>query len=533
MEQNYDALQFLSSVWNQASRQVDIRESTAGIIQILSNRLPIAQIMVRRINQSLSCLETVAAASTGRHKPLALTRTECSAEEVRHLLSWCAENNAFHRGRGRMPAGLRQMIPNHVHGEALVGPLLRNKEPTGLLIVVAQASADFSAEDEHIVKLLLDPFAAALEIDRRLHETKLLREAGEADRQALLVKLGRKDVATPIIGLEAGLRSVMERVKLVAGSDVPMLLFGETGSGKEVIARAIHTQSPRASGPFIRVNCGAIPPDLIDSQLFGHEKGSFTGATDTRHGWFERADGGTLFLDEIGDLPLAAQVRLLRVLQDGVLERVGSQRSFHVDVRIVGATHRDLAKMVQTGTFREDLWYRLAVFPISIPPLRDRAADIGVLASHFAEKAATRFGLSATMPTAEDIRLLMAYPWPGNVRELAAVIDRAALLGNGAKLEIAVALGATSPMRVPDNRHFTRDGATSESGFARTKDLEAASRADDSLELVMRKHIEAALAATHGRVEGPFGAARRLKINSNTLRSRMRKLKIDWRHFRI
>src|SRR5262249_32061846 len=160
---------------------------------------------------------------------------------------------------------------------------------------------------------------------------------------------------------DGGLRSVMERVSLVTRSDVPVLLLGETGSGKEVIARAIHERSPRARGPFLRVNCGAIPAELIDAELFGHEKGSFTGATATRRGWFERADEGTLFLDEIGELPLAAQVRLLRVLQDGSFERVGGERSLKVDVRVIAATHRDLATMVQHGTFREDLWYRVAV----------------------------------------------------------------------------------------------------------------------------------------------------------------------------
>ena len=162
----------------------------------------------------------------------------------------------------------------------------------------------------------------------------------------------------------------MERVELVAKSDVPVLILGETGTGKEVIARMIHTQSPRSAGPFMRVNCGAIPLELIDSQLFGHERGAFTGAVETRQGWFERADGGTLLLDEVGELPLAAQVRLLRILQDGWLERVGGHQPISVDVRIVAATHRDLAAMVTEGKFREDLWYRIAVFPVHLPPLR-------------------------------------------------------------------------------------------------------------------------------------------------------------------
>ena len=210
-----------------------------------------------------------------------------------------------------------------------------------------------------------------------------------------------------------------------------MLIFGETGTGKELVARAIHNRSSRRNGPFDRVNCGAIPPELIDSQLFGHERGAFTGAVEARRGWFERADGGTLFLDEIGELPPAAQVRMLRILQDGWMERVGGEKPINVDVRIVAATHRDLASMVAEGRFREDLWYRIAVFPIVLPPLRERREDIARLA-----RALRRAGGHAVRagPGRRPRRrpaLLTAYPWPGNVRELAAVIDRAAILGDG------------------------------------------------------------------------------------------------------
>ena len=188
----------------------------------------------------------------------------------------------------------------------------------------------------------------------------------------------------------------MEQVQLVAPSDTPVLILGETGSGKEVVARAIHSRSRRASGPFLRINCGAISPDLVDSELFGHERGSFTGAVAERKGWFERADCGTLFLDECGELPLPAQVRLLRVLQDGTFQRVGGERPMHVDVRVVAATHRDLPAMVASGQFREDLWYRIAVFPVRLPPLRERLTDIPALATHFALRAAKRLGLNAS-----------------------------------------------------------------------------------------------------------------------------------------
>ena len=209
------------------------------------------------------------------------------------------------------------------------------------------------------------------------------------------------------------------------------------------------------------------PRELIDSQLFGHERGAFTGANETRQGWFERADMGTLFLDEIGELPLDAQVRFLRVLQDGYVERVGGAKPIRVNVRVVAATHRDLAAMVREGTFREDLWYRIAVFPILLPPLRDRVEDIPALAMHFAQRAAIRFGLAPVVPSDADIALLQAYDWPGNIRELGAVIDRAAILGDGHSLELAAALGVGAPIGLrtiaqPSDATATADWSTSQ-----------------------------------------------------------------------
>ena len=259
-----------------------------------------------------------------------------------------------------------------------------------------------------------------------------------------------------LIGGDTGLAAVMSRARIVSRSAAPVLLFGETGTGKEIIARAIHEHSPFRHGPFRRVNCGAIPSELIDSELFGHEQGAFTGAVARRKGWFEQADGGTLFLDEVGELALAAQVRLLRVVQESELVRVGGERPINVNVRIVAATHRDLPSMVEQQTFREDLYYRLSVFPIVIPPLRDRPSDIRAFAEYFAERAANRFGLRPMPVSEDDVQLLAGYHWPGNVREMAAVMDRAVLIGQGKTLNVAGALGqdarasAPSPMRSTD-----------------------------------------------------------------------------------
>jgi transcriptional regulator with GAF, ATPase, and Fis domain len=321
-----------------------------------------------------------------------------------------------------------------------------------------------------------------------------------------------------LIGGETGLAAVIGRAQMVARSSVPVLLFGETGTGKEIIARAIHEHSTFRSGPFRRVNCGAIAPELIDSELFGHEQGAFTGAVTRRKGWFEQADGGTLFLDEIGELALAAQVRLLRVVQDGEVVRVGGEHPVRVNVRIVAATHRDLPAMVEAQTFREDLYYRLSVFPIVIPPLRDRPHDIRAFAEYFAERAANRFGLRLVPVSDDDVRVLTEYRWPGNVREMAAVMDRAVLIGQGRTLSVIAALG---------------QGPLTSSSPPPARVSEAAAVTIEPLDVVIRRHIETALSATHGRVDGPYGAARLLRINPHTLRSRMRKLNIDRRGFRV
>ncbi len=356
----------------------------------------------------------------------------------------------------------------------------------------------------------LDDFLAALGKQLGPEARKLIFQVIE-ERHALRQK--RTGLSDTIVGAEAGLRETMAAVRQVARTDSPVLILGETGTGKEVVARAVHSQSPRHKAPFLRVNCGAIPHELIDSELFGHERGSFTGALATRRGWFERADGGTLFLDEIGELTPAAQVRLLRVLQDGSFTRVGGERVLNVDVRLVAATNRDLHRAVREGHFREDLWFRIAVFPIPLPPLSERLLDIPALAAHFSLRAAERLGLPPRMPDADDLAMLVAYPWPGNVRELASVIERAAILGDGRRLEIQRALG------VPQPGHARPAASPSEA-------------TGTTLEEIVRQQVRAALEQSLGRVEGPHGAARKLGINPHTLRSKMRKLGLDAKSFR-
>jgi hydrogenase-4 transcriptional activator len=525
----------LLDVWREAGRHIEIRESASTIAKLLAEHLPLAQLLVRRFDATQQTIETIAVGQVDGAAPLPMAKTVVTSSRFKRLIAWGREGTVLQADGATKNGDLGTIVPAEATGDVLAGPLQGPEKPAGALLLVAAPNKSFRAIHQQMVEALLDPFSAALENDRRLHELAALRQTAEADRQSLLTRLGRQEISEAIVGADSGLRLVMERVQLVAQSDVPVLILGETGTGKEVVSRAIHNRSARAAGPFIRVNCGAIPAELIDSQLFGHEKGSFTGAADTRQGWFERANGGTLFLDEIGELPLAAQVRLLRVLQDGFIERVGGQLPIHVDVRIVAATHRDLAAMVKNSTFREDLWYRVNVFPILLPRLRERIEDIPALARHFAHRAANRFGLPSAEPTSEDLQLLVTYPWPGNIRELGAVIDRAAILGNGERLDVAQALGGTNLVHRPADQPA---GPTLYEVIPEvTAPLVPAAPPLQSpailpLAAAMRAHIERALAVTHGKIEGRGGAAALLGINPHTLRARMRKLKIEWSRFR-
>jgi transcriptional regulator with GAF, ATPase, and Fis domain len=306
-----------------------------------------------------------------------------------------------------------------------------------------------------------------------------------------------------IIGQSAALTAVLDNVRRVASTDSTVLIMGETGTGKELIARAVHSCSRRKVKPLIKINCAALPPGLVESELFGHEKGAFTGAIARRVGRFELADGGTLFLDEIGELPLATQAKLLRVLQEREIERVGGSVSIRVDVRVIAATNRDLKKAVAERDFREDLYYRLSVFPIPLPPLRDRAEDIPLLARFLVDKFASRTGRRVEAVSQETMRRLIAYPWPGNVRELENVLERAVILATGPILDLEI------------GGEFSSDPAVIED----TSLL--------SLEAIERRHISGVLLQTNWVIDGPRGAARILGLHPNTLRSRLKRLGIN------
>jgi transcriptional regulator with GAF, ATPase, and Fis domain len=514
-----DRSALLLEIWRQTARHTDMAETIEAIARLVVRQLPARALLVRRIDLDRRLIDTVAVGTAGTAVPDLRPRTECLAERLHELLAWGRQGGTRRGSLARGDTLLDTAAPDGARGAAMVAPLGDPGRPSGLLLALAPAEQDFSPEHELLMNSLIEPVGVALANDARLHELTRLREALEADKRALLSRLDREDVSDAIVGAGTGLRTVLERVEQVAHTDTPVLILGETGTGKEVIARAIHSRSRRALGPVVRVNCGAIPPGLVDSELFGHERGSFTGAINAREGVFERADGGTLFLDEIGELPLEAQVRLLRVLQDGAFERVGGRRTLRVDVRIVAATHRDLQHMVAQRAFREDLWYRIGVFPIPLPPLRERIEDIPALAAHFAWRAGNRLAGAPLVPAPRDVELLVSYHWPGNVRELAAVIERAAILGDGHRLDVATALGGSA---VPP--------AQARATMAPAR--EPAAVLPLPLADAMARHIERALALTHGRIEGPRGAAVVLRINPHTLRARMRRLGVDWRRFR-
>jgi formate hydrogenlyase transcriptional activator len=329
--------------------------------------------------------------------------------------------------------------------------------------------------------------------ERLRNENLVLRE--EIDRSSMFEE---------IVGSSKPMRQVVKQVEKVAPSDSTVLILGDTGTGKELIARALHRRSRRATRAFVRVNCAAIPQSLIASELFGHEKGAFTGALQRRLGRFEAADGGTIFLDEIGEIPMETQISLLRVLQEREFERVGSNHPIKVDVRLIAATNRDLPAAVAAGIFRQDLFYRLNVFPIAVPPLRERADDIPLLVEYFVGRYAKGTGKNIRRIGKDTLEQLRAYSWPGNIRELQNVVERAVILSD-------------SDTFVVDESWLKREPSDSPRPHEGLSAL-----ADREVEM-----IEAALAESHGLISGPSGAAAKLGIPRQTLESKIRRLGID------
>jgi formate hydrogenlyase transcriptional activator len=346
----------------------------------------------------------------------------------------------------------------------------------------------------------IDPsYVTATDID----DETMTEQQSRNETLVLREEIDRSSIFEEIVGSSKPIRNLLKQVEKVAPSDSTVLILGETGTGKELIALALHRRSKRANRPFIRVNCAAIPQSLIASELFGHERGAFTGALQRRVGRFEAADGGTLFLDEVGELPMETQIALLRVLQEKEFERVGSNHPFSVDVRVIAATNRDLRAAVAAGTFRADLFYRLNVFPIAVPSLRERADDVPLLVEYFVARYSKESGKSIRHIGRQTLEYLRGYHWPGNIRELQNIVERAVIL-------------IETDTFVVDDSWLKGESAESSSkrGLSALEDSEV-------------EIIEAALGETHGRISGPSGAAAKLGIPRQTLESKIRRLGID------
>jgi transcriptional regulator with GAF, ATPase, and Fis domain len=344
-------------------------------------------------------------------------------------------------------------------------------------------------------------------------EIETLKDRLQTENIALREEIDKASMFEEIVGNSPALQTALSRLSKVAPTDSTVLVTGETGTGKELVARAIHRRSQRSSHVFVSVNCAAIPRDLIASELFGHEKGAFTGATQQRLGRFELANGGTIFLDEVGELPAETQIALLRVLQEHEFDRVGGTRPIQTDARVIAATNRDLEAAIAAGTFRTDLFYRLNVFPIEIPPLRERREDIPLLVEYFIDRYAREAGKSIRGINKKSLDLLQAYPWPGNIRELQNVIERSLIVSSGDIFSI-------------DESWLSKESSQPASRVQ-------SSRLSDGEPRGEREIIEAVLVESRGRVSGPSGAAAKLKIPPSTLESRIKALNIQKSQFRF
>ncbi|HYK91333.1 MAG TPA: sigma 54-interacting transcriptional regulator [Acidobacteriota bacterium] len=398
-------------------------------------------------------------------------------------------------------------------------PLIVREKPSGVLFVGSPVKGQYSESHVSFLQEVANQVALAVENMKSYEEIAALKARLEKENIYLQEEISSEHNFEEIVGNSPALLEVLRAVEQVAPTDSTVLIYGETGTGKELIARAIHDRSTRKQRPLVRVDCSAISAGLVESELFGHTKGAFTGAFERRTGRFELADGGTIFLDEIGELPLETQVKLLRVLQEHEFEPVGSSRAVRVDVRVIAATNRNLREEVKAGRFRSDLFYRLHVFPLEVPPLRDRRSDIAQLVTFYLARFSKKFRKKVDSVSQATMDRLMIYPWPGNVRELQNVIERAVILSLGPVLlldqDLVPGPAAGGSAREPEVPALEQQPTASTPTQLPT------------LEEVARGHILSALQRTGGVIEGPRGAAKILNLHPNTLRHRMKKLGIS------
>ena len=470
-----------------------------------------------------------------------------SSEEALHLrasggepltggIDWTRTNGSFHRVALGGPLKLSHMAatgesiriarleedlrwlrhPDWARAEGLIGfaghPLVFRGETLGVLAVFLRRETDEACWQW--LKVMADVAAVAIANAQAFEAVETLRDHLEQERDYLRDEVQEVGTFGEILGQSQALQRVLRQVAMVAPTDATVLILGESGTGKELIARAIHQRSPRAAMPLVRVNCASIPRDLFESEFFGHVRGAFTGASRDRVGRFQLADGGTIFLDEVGEIPLELQVKLLRVLQEGEFERVGDERTRRVDVRVIAATNRDLRQEVADGRFRLDLYYRLGVFPMEMPPLRDRCEDVPLLITHFLRLASTRFHVPLPRLRRQDLQRAQAYAWPGNVRELQNAVERA----------VIVAADGTATLDLPEGRQLATAATPAPAAAEIVREVEWRQRE--------RANVLAALRHAKFRVSGRGGAAELLGVNPRTLASRLKVLGLDQRRVR-
>jgi transcriptional regulator with GAF, ATPase, and Fis domain len=551
-----DDFEFFQEVVSHISGSLDLAESMVQVFAFLKDHFPIDGISFHQYSGRLQALKLLFLVTKDRFQyvetTLPLSENDAlymekheSRDDIVGVSGEVSSNVVDSHRRA-----ISHLLP-YRPSSYLVGIMRSGNETLGHLCFIGSGKVRYTDTQIQRMRYLLGPFTLAmsnmlkfkriLEFQKKLYEEK-------NDLEKTLHHLQ----GNPIIGAKGGLHKTMNVVRQLEGRETPVLILGDTGTGKELIADKIQKNSLRVNGPFIKVNCGAIPESLIDSELFGYEKGAFTGATQSRPGRFEQADGGTLFLDEVGELPPQVQVRFLRVLQDGVVERLGGKQSFSVNVRIIAATNRNLETMIREGRFREDLYYRLYVFPVRLPPLRERTQDITALIHHFIEQSCARLKIKAPpVLHPESITCLKDYAWPGNVRELENLVERAVILSSDGSLQLEkllprnprnimeTELDTTSMEKLIDRRiqefhgqEADKKGDTDDLSKKKQWVQPYGKQQIQPLDETIRDSIQEALAFSRGRVNGAGGAADLLGLNPSTLRNKMCKLNIIAKHWR-
>ncbi len=526
---------------------LDIQKSLSAFYGVLKTRMPLRGIML-----GIACpsVHTAVSIQVGNltDAQLGLTRTRMGKRQMDHFLHLNATLPegpiaALCKAHQPRPAWVDLLLEGEPtisetsqDNTCIITRLAIGYEPLGILWVIAEHGAELDAEDARLITQLQYPLAVAVSSRMRATEVEALQHTLEEERR---LHIHEEPLQEDLIGADSGLRNALALIRHVAPTNATVLFLGESGTGKERMAKILHNLSLQRDGAFLAMNCAALPDQLMESELFGHAKGAFTGAVADRKGFFEMANGGSVLLDEVAELPLAAQAKLLRVLQEGEVVRVGESIPRKLKVRILAATHRNLEEHVRRGLFREDLYYRLMGFPIYLPPLRERTEDILPLLHYFIKQKSTAFGIATeSLPDSYQLGMLMAYPWPGNVRELEHAVERAVLTSRNGKLRFELkhkaagqaqqTANASPPGLSTSLSHAISPGNTGNRWNTENTHAMPDALASPSLNLneQTRKTIEEALRLCNGKIAGLNGAAALLGLHPNTLRTRMDKLGI-------